>query len=100
MVDPSLKSLLGRYEFHDESVNSHKFWTISYDHDSGTYTRNWGRVGALGQSNGGTTGFEALKAIQGKISKGYIKVKMKLDYERHEEEETDFIDIMEELKKI
>jgi predicted DNA-binding WGR domain protein len=68
--DPSLKGLLGRYEYRDSA--SDKFWQISFDPDTGTYLTEWGKNGRPPQdSKAGLNGKEALKKIQEKISKGY-----------------------------
>jgi predicted DNA-binding WGR domain protein len=109
MDKPSLKQMLGIYEYHDDSFGkrgSHKFWEIHYDSREGTYTTAWGRVGARAQAKQGLSGSEALKKIQEKIGKGYHKVgepKVKRKgpvKTRRKKEKAETIDIMEELRKI
>lgn len=64
--------VLGRYEFHSEVSNSHKFWHIYYDNTSGSYTCEWGRVGRVAQQQKrGMTEAQARTKISEKISKGY-----------------------------
>lgn len=73
----SLDGMLGRYEYKDE--RSDKFWQITYDVPSGTYTTEWGRNGRPPQdSKPGLTGTEALKKIQEKIAKGYQLTEFKV----------------------
>lgn len=107
----SLRGLLGRYEFHDNNANSHKFWTISYDSKNGSYIRTWGRIGADGQSQNDLTGVGALKLIQEKISKGYRKVEDEIPERKalreraerlkdRKKKEEEAIDVMAEIKKL
>ena len=64
--------ILGRYEFHSEVSNSHKFWHVYYDENSGSYTCEWGRCGRAAQKKKhGMTEAQARKKISEKINKGY-----------------------------
>ena len=64
---------LGRYEYHSDAENSHKFWIV--EKDGSRFKVRWGRVN--------TKGSEPLfydsesyiqKKINGKISEGYKRV--------------------------
>ena len=59
----------GRYEFHDDDVNSHKYWEIK-PLGNGQAEVRWGRVGSQGQSQVVGEG-EALKRAGEKLRKGY-----------------------------
>jgi len=64
--------ILGRYEFHSEVSNSHKFWHVYYDENRGSYTCEWGRVGYAAQKKkNDMTEAQARKKISEKINKGY-----------------------------
>jgi len=65
---------LGRYEYHDDDKNSHKFWSCHFNERHKTYTTSWGRVGARAQIKQGLTEAEVNKKIAEKVSKGYVKV--------------------------
>lgn len=65
-------SMFGRYEYRGGS--SKKFWHIVYDLSTETYTASWGRIGNSPQSKVYTRA-QALKKIQEKLNKGYVKVK-------------------------
>ena len=41
--------MIGRYEYHNDNENSHKYWEVS-DLGNGLYEIRWGRVGAKPQS--------------------------------------------------
>lgn len=69
MID---RQSLGRYEYHNDSENSHKFYHIVYDRNQQTYIAAWGRVGTKGQYKAYTEA-EALRKIREKIGKGYRK---------------------------
>jgi len=62
----------GRYEFHDDDVNSHKYWEIK-PLGNGQAEVRWGRVGSQGQSQVVGEG-EALKRAGEKLRKGYEMV--------------------------
>ncbi len=107
---PSLAGLTGRYEFHDDSINSHKYWTLTYDKREGTYTTAWGRIGSRGQAKPGLSGDQALKKVQEKISKGYKLIKKdgtkmggvakKKKAKKKEDTQSEVLNFLEELKKI
>jgi predicted DNA-binding WGR domain protein len=67
-----VNTMFGRYEFRGDG--SKKFWHIVFDMTSQTYTASWGRIGNSAQSKKYSRA-EAMKKIQEKIKKGYIKVK-------------------------
>jgi len=64
--------ILGRYEFHSDTTNSHKFWHVYYDERTRSYTCEWGRCGRVAQKRKpGMTEAEARKKISEKVNKGY-----------------------------
>jgi len=72
MISPHM---LGRYEFHSQSTDSHKFYHVYFDHMTGTYTCEHGRCGRTSMKiMRGIPEEKALKKIVEKINKGYEKV--------------------------
>lgn len=61
--------MFGRYEYHSDPENSHKFWEIK-QLPNGQAEVHWGRVGTRGQSQI-VTESEALKRAGEKSAKGY-----------------------------
>lgn len=61
--------MLGYYEFHDDSKNSHKFWSID-DIGDGKCVISWGRIGTTGQKQTKDLG-QGMKKVREKLSKGY-----------------------------
>ena len=60
---------LGRYEYHNDAKNSHKYWDIRKN-SHGTYIASWGRVETSPQSREYSED-EAAQKITEKVRKGY-----------------------------
>ena len=65
--------MFGRYEFHNDETNSHKFWSCEPS-SPGYCEIRWGRVGSDGSSQIKPLD-EGQRKISEKISKGYRLVK-------------------------
>jgi predicted DNA-binding WGR domain protein len=68
------ESDLGRYEYHSNEENSHKFWWLIYDKTTRTYIAAWGRVGAKPQTKEYVGDSVAFKKVQEKLKKGYRRI--------------------------
>ena len=66
-----------RFELHDYSANSHKFWELHQK--GGCWHPEYGRIAGFGRSGGRTVGKEKCdntwrKTLAGKLKKGYSEV--------------------------
>ncbi len=68
------KEMLGRYEYHNNLENSHKYWWLVYDKENRTYTAAYGRVGSHAQTTEYIGDTVALKKVKEKLKKGYKRL--------------------------
>lgn len=68
------EDLLGRYEYHCNEENSHKYWWLIYDKSTRTYIAAYGRVRAKAQTTEYVGDAVAMKKVKEKIKKGYVKL--------------------------